>query len=300
MIRVMARVAVVGVGAIGGVVAAALSRSSQHELLLCTRRPCERLVVDGPAGRTELRLSTYVDPGRVSRVDTVLLATKAHQTKGAAAWLSRLCDQHTSVIVLQNGVEHRERVAPLVRGATVVPCIVDCPSTRPEPGRVRVTREFRAQLPATPAGRRSAKLLAGAGLDAAVTEDFVTAAWQKLCVNVISGPIPALCDQPRGVFRYPPITELARALVRECVLVGRAEGARLELGLVDQVVAARCNGPPAALTSMLLDRRSGRLLETDSRNGAVVRAGKRHDIATPANAFVLAVLSAVNRAGLDR
>ena len=296
----VAQIAIVGVGAIGAIVAGALEQSHEHHLLLCSRRSFERLVLDGPQGRTELQVRPLTEPGRAHRVDVVFLATKAHQTAGARAWLSRLCDSSTQVVVLQNGVEHRERVSPWVGSATIIPCIVDCPAVTLEPGHVQFRRTLAARFADTPEGRRTAALLAGAGLTATVTDDFVTAAWKKLCVNVVSGPIPALCDQPHGVFRYEPITELARTIVRECVEVGCAEGARLELDLVDEVIAAQCATPTNWVTSMLHDRRAGRTLETDSRNGAVVRAGRRRGIGTPANAFVLAVLSAVNAPGLGR
>jgi 2-dehydropantoate 2-reductase len=294
------QIAIVGVGAIGAIVAGALEQLHEHHLLLCSRRSFERLVLDGPQGRTELDARPLTEPARAHRVDIVFLATKAHQTAGAGAWLSRLCDSNTLVVVLQNGVEHRERVAPSVGAATVIPCIVDCPAITVEPGHVQFRRAFAARFPDTKEGRRMADLLARAGLTATVTDDFLTVAWKKLCLNVVSGPIPALCDQPHGVFRYEPITMLARTLVRECVEVGRAEGARLEFDLVDEVIASQCATPPYWVTSMLHDRRAGRILETDSRNGAVVRAGRRHGISTPANAFVLAVLSAVNAPGLDR
>jgi 2-dehydropantoate 2-reductase len=296
----VAQIAIVGVGAIGAIVAGALEQSHEHHVLLCSRRSFERLVLEGPQGTTELRVRPVTEPVRARRVDLVFLATKAHQTAGAGAWLARLCDSDTQVVVLQNGVEHRERVAPFVGGATVVPCIVDCPAVALEPGHVRFRRALAARFADTPEGRRMAALLARAGLAATVTDDFVTAAWKKLCLNVVSGPIPALCDQPHGVFRYEPIAELARTIVRECVEVGCAEGARLELGLVDEVIAAQCATPPDWVTSMLHDRRAGRILETDSRNGAVVRAGQRHGISTPANAFVRAVLGAVNAPGLGR
>ena len=167
----MAHVAVVGVGAIGGVVAAALKKSGQHDVLLCTRRSFERLTIEGPDGtRTEMRVEPRIDPRDASPVDTVLLATKAHQTAGTAAWLSGLCDENTVVIVLQNGVEHRERVAPLVGSATIVPCIVDCPCTTSQPGHVHVRRALTARLPDTLAGQWSTRLLASAGLDATVTQ----------------------------------------------------------------------------------------------------------------------------------
>ncbi|MBN1611526.1 MAG: 2-dehydropantoate 2-reductase [Polyangiaceae bacterium] len=296
----VAHIAIVGVGAIGAIVAGALEQSHEHQLLLCSRRGFERLVLEGPEGRTELDVRPLTQPAHAHRVDIVFLATKAHQTAGAGAWLSRLCDSNTEVVVLQNGVEHRERVAPLVGAATIIPCIVDCPSTTVQPGHVQFRRALAARFDDTLEGHRMATLLAAAGLTATVTDDFLTAAWTKLCLNVVSGPIPALCDQPHGVFRYEPITELARAIVRECVEVGRAEGARLQLDLVDEVIAAQRSTPPNWVTSMLHDRRAGRILETDSRNGAVVRAGRRHGIGTPANAFVRAVLSAVNAPGLDQ
>jgi 2-dehydropantoate 2-reductase len=44
----MASVAVVGVGAIGAAMAAAVQSAGGHELVLCARRPVERVVVDLP------------------------------------------------------------------------------------------------------------------------------------------------------------------------------------------------------------------------------------------------------------
>ncbi len=46
----MARIAIVGVGAIGGVTAALLQQAGGHELLLCTRRPMSGLSVETPDG----------------------------------------------------------------------------------------------------------------------------------------------------------------------------------------------------------------------------------------------------------
>lgn len=46
----MARIAVVGVGAIGGVLAALLDATGRHEITLCTRRPLPELTVKTPDG----------------------------------------------------------------------------------------------------------------------------------------------------------------------------------------------------------------------------------------------------------
>ncbi len=65
-----------------------------------------------------------------------------------------------------------------------------------------------------------------------------------------------------------------------------------EDALPDALVARLLAVPGGAGTSMLYDRRAGRRLEVDARNGAVSRIGKRHGIATPLNAAVCALLEA--------
>ncbi|MCG8419649.1 MAG: 2-dehydropantoate 2-reductase [Proteobacteria bacterium] len=298
----MAEIAIVGVGAIGGVMASAFLSRPGHCLTLCARQAFNRLIVTaawrGAPAIRQHQVRVFTDPDAdlagARPVRWVILATKAHQTEGAAAWLDRLCRPETTVAVVQNGVEHVERVAPLIGQARVLPAIVDCPATRTGPGHVTYDRPATLTLPDSQDGRAFSALLEDAGIASQVVADFVTAAWQKLCVNTISGSIPALCDQPRGVFRRPAIAELARQLIDECIAVGRAEGAELDDAIAETVIESMQTGPPDALTSMLVDRRAGRLLEADARNGAVARIGARHGIATPLNRAVATILCAIN------
>lgn len=298
----MEDIALVGVGAVGGVVASALLACTDHPLELYSRQGFDRLVIKrqdpGAPGRFDtrdhdVRVTTEPDD-RVARVRWAILATKAHQTASAAPWLERLCSDRTVVAVLQNGVEHLDRVGPLAGPARVLPVIVDCPATRTAPGRVTCYRAPGLVVPDTPEGRAFAALMTEADIATEVTDDFVSALWRKLCVNVVSGSIPTLCDGPRGVFRHDAIAELSRGLIAECVAVGRAEGAALEDDLGARIVAEMNAGDPDSLTSMLVDRRAGEPLEADSRNGAVVRVGARHGIPTPLNRAVNAILSTVN------
>src|SRR4051812_45391659 len=105
-------VAVVGPGAIGAAVAAAIEATGRHELVVCARRPIGALRIERDGAEpVTLRAPVLVDPDAAETVDWVLLAVKAHQTAGAAAWLHRLVGPKTTVVVLQNGVRHAERVA---------------------------------------------------------------------------------------------------------------------------------------------------------------------------------------------
>ena len=291
----MSVVAVVGGGAIGGVVAARLCTGGRDEVVLCVRTPFAALVVEGPAGTLRATPRIVTTPGAVQPVPWVLFATKAHQTAGAADWLKALATSQTTVAILQNGVEHEERMAPYANGATLLPVIVNCPAARVTPGRIVQHAPAELVVPATDAGRRFTQLFAGTDITTTVTTDFVTAAWRKLCLNAAGGAITALVDRPIGVVRRAEVAEVARALIRECVAVGRAEGARLDERLVDEIVTSMVESPPEVGTSMLTDRRAGQLLEADARNGAVVRIGARHGIETPLNRAMTALLTAINQ-----
>jgi len=43
---------------------------------------------------------------------------------------------------------------------------------------------------------------------------------------------------------------------------------------------------------MLADRRAGRPMEIDARNGVIVRLGRKHGIAAPMNSLMVALLEA--------
>lgn len=290
-------VAVVGVGAIGTVAAASLFARGLRPLL-CVRRRFDALEVVGPSGtehHDDLDLAS--DPGTIEPRELVVLATKAHQTDGAADWLRALSTESTTVMVIQNGVEHEARVRRhLPEGAKVVPAIIDVPADRSAPGRISVRRSGALRVPDDAAGRRA---IACFGVTNAIEKaeavaDFDQVLWRKLAVNVVSGAIPALTDRTAEVFREPAVQAVARSMVEECVTVARGLGVPVEASLVDEVIQGFLRADPHAVTSMLRDRREGRRLESDARNGAVVRAGRRLGIPTPYNETAAALLGALN------
>ena len=49
---------------------------------------------------------------------------------------------------------------------------------------------------------------------------------------------------------------------------------------------------PDAENSMVADRRAGRPMEVDARNGVIVRLGQKHGVPAPVNALMVALLEA--------
>jgi 2-dehydropantoate 2-reductase len=285
----MARVAVVGVGAIGGALAALLEVTGQHEIVLCTRRPMESLTVQTPDGVVTVEAQNVTDPARVEPVDWVLVATKAYDAQGAAAWFPALCRDNAPVAVVQNGVEHRERFAPYVKPELIVPVIIECPVERQQDGTVRQRGAARMQVEDGRLGAEFAQLFEGANAQVQLTGDFLTAAWRKLCLNS-AGALSALTMKPAGVLRGEAMAEIARQMVEECVAVGRAEGAQLGEDATQRVLDGYRVQPKDSVNSMLADRLAGRPMEIDARNGVIVRKGEKHGIKTPLNQMTVALL----------
>jgi 2-dehydropantoate 2-reductase len=287
-------IAVVGPGAVGTTIAAYLSAAG-NSVLVCGRTPRPQIELR-PDGADPIVVAGPVrtDPAEVTGpVAVVLLAVKATQNPDAARWLARLCDEHTIVVVLQNGVEQVEQVAPLCSPSTVIPGIVWFSAETQAAGWVRLRSEARLALPAEPAAMTFADLWRAAGGTADCDPDFTTAAWRKLLVNAVAG-LMVLTGRRAGMFRRDDLAGLAQSYAAECLEVARAEGAQL----ADDVAAGTAemfrSAPTDMGTSILADRQASRPLEWDIRNGVIIRKARVHGIATPISDILVPLLAAAS------
>jgi 2-dehydropantoate 2-reductase len=288
----MARVAIVGVGAIGGALAGLLQTAARHEITLCTRRPINALMVHTPEGDVQVNAFNVTEPQRAEAADWVIVATKTYDAEGAAAWFPTLCATGAPVAIVQNGVEHRERFAPYLSTDRLLPVVIDVPTERQTDGSVRVRGATLMKVEDTQLGRDFAALFTGTTAKLMLVDDFTTAAWWKLCINSV-GALNALALKPAGILREEAMGRVAMEMVAECVAVGRAEGAHLDDNLAEQVIAMYRAQPADSVNSLLADRLAGRQMESDARNGAIVRNGEKHGITTPMNRMAVALLQAV-------
>jgi 2-dehydropantoate 2-reductase len=287
-------IAVVGPGAVGTTAAAHLYAAG-HKLLVCGRTPrpqielrpdgADPIVVPGPV---------CTDPAEVGGpVDVVLLAIKATQNDEAGRWLARLCDEHSIVVVLQNGVEQVEQVQPHCPSSTVIPGIVWFSAETQPQGWVRLRGEARLALPTGPAADTFAELWRGAGGTADCDADFTTAVWRKLIVNAVAG-LMVLTGRRAGMFRRDDVAALAKRYAAECLAVARAEGANLDDDVADGTAEMFRQTPADMGTSILADREAGRPQEWDIRNGVIIRKARAHGIATPISDVLVPLLAAAS------
>jgi len=298
-------VAVIGAGAIGGVVAAFLAAETRHEVTVCLRppsaggTPINRLVVrraDGSEVVANPRFVSHPDDlagvGVGAAADVVLLATKAYQSEAARPWLDRLCRPGTVVAVCQNGIDQVERVQPLVPRATVIAVVVHLAADRVAPDQIRQASPANFIVPDNEAGRAVAALAEGSSLRFKPSADFATAAWNKLLINAVVGAIGALTIRDISVMGRHDVRAAALVLAEEVAAVGRAEGADFAPDTAQRMLDKIAGRAPGHLSSIAADRRDGRPLEWEARNAVVSRLGRRHGIPTPTNDLVTALLRA--------
>jgi 2-dehydropantoate 2-reductase len=285
----MADILLIGPGAIGATLAAWLSQDDRHQVAVAARTPFEAIEVQTPEGVIHAKPRVVTELNQVKPVDWVLVTTKAYDSDAAAKWFTGACDRHTRVAVIQNGVEHVARFEKYVARERIVPVMIDLPAERVSPGKTIQRGPARLVVPSGRNGEDFVKLFAHTNFDAKQTDDFTTAIWLKLCLNCAGAPC-AVVLKPQGIVHQAGVAELMRELVRECVAVGRAAGAKLEDSIPDEIVDRMKRGSREAGNSMYADRVAGRPMEYDARNGVIVRLGRAHGIAAPMNALMVALL----------
>lgn len=287
------RLAVIGPGAIGTTIAAVLHERGRTPLV-AGRSAREELRLDSERGTVVVPGPVRTDPADVGAVvDVVFLAVKATQTASAASWLRALCGPRTVVCVLQNGVEQRESVAPLVPGSAVVPAVVWFPAVRQADGAVRLLAEPRLTVPDEPGSVTVSETLQGTRCTVETVADFPTAAWRKLLQNAAAG-LMAITGRRSGVFGRADVAALALAYLGECRAVARAAGANLGEDEPQRILDAFRAAPADQGTSILADRENGRPLEWDIRNGVIQRRGRALGVPTPISDVLVPLLAATS------
>lgn len=295
----MARIALIGPGAIGGTAAAALCENGTHDLTICANQRFDMLALTRSDTNETKRFPVNVvtSPDGLAPFDWVILAVKSHQTAGAEDWLKATVGPQTKLAVLQNGVEHRDRVRRFIpESADIVPAVVQLPAQRTAPGAIATYGPTLLIVGDDPAARAFAELFSGSFMKLQIDADFRTREWEKLCLNAASGSLTTLTMDPDCIATVSGMRNLCKAIVDECVAVGRAEGAKFGDDFAENLTTMLAARKGNRGNSMYYDRRDGKELEWDARNGVIARLGRKHSIPTPISDVLIPLLRGCGRA----
>jgi len=316
------KIAVVGAGAIGGLLGARLALAGEEVCFIARNRNLQAINAEGFRLIQEDGSTLHApDVRAVQRCaeageqDAVLLTVKAHQVRDLLPDVRDLFGPQTTVVTMINGVPwwyfhqlagaHEGRgldsvdpggaIAQHIEPERVIGSVVYPAAELVTPGVVRVIEGNRFTL-GEPDGSRSPRIealsqaLMRAGFKAPVSKDIRAEIWIKLWGNLSLNPISALTHSTlQDICRFPPTRALASAMMREAQTVAEALGVVFRISLEQRLAGAEAVG--AHKTSMLQDVEAGRALELEALVGAVIELGRITGVATPTIEAVYAATS---------
>jgi 2-dehydropantoate 2-reductase len=295
------RVAVVGVGALGGYFGALLANAGNDVTLIARGEQLEALRTRGLTLRSHVVGDITVHPAATDRceevgpVELVMMCVKTYALEAAAVQARPLVGPDTVIVPVQNGVDAAESIGqsvgfgPVLRGTTFVNAHREGPGVvRHSGGQRLVFGELSgAQSPRT---ARLCEVFLQAGITAEARSDIRLAMWEKFA-GISSAGALAVARLPLGpVLACPETREFVRQTIIEAVAVGRAHGVMLPDDYAERFIALVTPFPAWTKPSMLVDLEAGRRLELEAINGTVVRMGRERGVTTPTNTTIYAAL----------
>jgi len=322
------KVAVLGAGAIGAYVGAALHRAGVDVHLIARGAHLAAMRRDGvrvlsPRGDFTATPPVTDDPDEVGQADFVFLGLKANSYASCGKLLAPLLGPDTAVVAAQNGIPwwyfhglaghplEGQRIEAVDPGGAVsevldvrraIGCVVYCSTEIEEPGVIRHLEGTRFSIgePDGSISQRcqdlSAAMIAG-GLKCPVEPRLRDDIWIKLMGNVAFNPLSALTGATMAeICEHDDTRAVVASMMAETVAIARAAGARPSVSIEKRIDGARRVGNHK--TSMLQDLEAGKALETDAIIGAVVELAELTGVPAPTlrNVYAAVDLLALNRA----
>jgi 2-dehydropantoate 2-reductase len=291
------RVAVLGPGAVGGLLGALLARRGAEVICLAPPATAAHIARHGLELRSPMLGDARVAvraAGRLEEpVDACLVTVKATQLERAVEAVPAEALGGGLVVPFLNGVDHIGWLRGRYPAAQVVAATIAVESTRVAPGVIQHDSPFVivqvAHGPADPARvEELAARLTEVGLDVTVRDREALALWAKLALLAPIALLTTWAAAPIGEARRRHPDELV-ALVREAAEAARAEGVELD---AEATIRTLEGLPPGMRSSMLKDAEAGQPIELDAIGGAVLRAATRGGIDVPVTAKLVADLQA--------
>jgi 2-dehydropantoate 2-reductase len=306
------KIAIIGAGAIGGLVGAKLALAGEQVTFLvrganlqAIRANGIKLVLHDGTEQVARNVVATNDYAAAGVQDVVVLAMKAHQVEAVLPELPRLIGPDTVIVPMQNGIPfwyfHKhggELAGSVVRtvdpnGALmaqipadkVLGCVVYPASELTAPGVIQHIEGDRfpiGELDSSVSERatRVSECFTRAGFKAPVLDNVRSEMWLKLWGNLTFNPISALSHSTLAdICQYPLTRELAASMMREAQAIANKLGIEFRVPLEKRIAGAEKVGRHK--TSMLQDVEAGRAPEVDALIGSVVELGRLTNTPTP-------------------
>jgi 2-dehydropantoate 2-reductase len=308
------RVAIIGVGSIGGILLGALADTNADIICVSRGRTASNLsdmglVLHTPEGSIEVvpserylvvdSESSPLSEQIRGTCDIAIICGKTLDTPALTQIASEVLTPEGYALTIQNGLGNAEILAHRIGRDRVFVGSITHAAWRNSEGVVHWVGRGRITFGALDGSENNKaeyllNMLNDADLNAVLSDDIQQIIWKKLLINVAINPVCAIAGVRNGaLLEINSLWQQSMQAMREAAIVARASGVdlgdiELETYLRDVVVIS-----PENRCSMLQDIMAGRPTEIDALCGAVVLRGEAEGIPTPCNAILHGLIKGI-------
>lgn len=291
------RIAVAGIGGVGGYLAGMLGRVCPHLTMAVRGDRREPILKNGLVLHSEYKGEINVRPeyavpvSEMGEQDYIFVCVKNYSLEDVCREMEHAVTENTVIIPVMNGVDPGERIRKALGKGTVVDSLIYIVAFANKDYSVTQQGDFanlrigirNADETQQQKVQEVSDILTGADIDHMIAEDIEVEIWRKYILNCAYNTESAYYDNAIGQLRSDPKkAEEYEALVREAYQVAQAKGVGVRQEHVDAILHRFYHELAENATSSLQrDIRAGKKAEVETFSGYIVREGQRLGIRTP-------------------
>lgn len=292
------KIAVFGIGGVGGVVGGALARNHTDTYFYVRGENLEAIRRGGLRVQSVSLGDFVVYPKLASDnaaefgvMDAIIVSCKGYGLKAACAAISPMVGAETVVISLLNGVMVSDIMEPLLPSCILADGAIRVFSRLEKPGHIVHSAGLCGIVFGMKDGSRPAQfeeissVLNKAGIQTTLSDNMLVDSWTKYVIMCGNSAVFCYYDGPAGKVQSDPgHGTVLRAVADELISVAAAKGVALPAGMADSYVEQFAKLPPDTMTSLYRDLSGGKPAsesELDHILGRMVELGRQTGVTTP-------------------
>jgi len=297
--------AIVGVGPVGGILAAHLAHAGHYVVSCDVQTPHLNAIKERGLSLTGVSKMTaqcervaysVSELSNFPEVNTIIISTKASILPELIQEITKIAQPGMRFISCQNGLDNEEYLGETFGVDNVLRIVINYGGSQMGDGNINMSffnppnyigaiTEKSVTL-----ARQLAKMLTDSGLETHFTANIKKYEWEKVVLNSALNPVCALTRKPmRDMMDLEFTEELVEQLLREGIAVAEAAGIKFDDGFLDNGIQYLKNAGYHR-TSMHQDIIRQIPTEIDWISCKVVEWGRAHGIKTPYNLAIAALI----------
>jgi 2-dehydropantoate 2-reductase len=299
------KIAIVGVGPVGGILAAHLA-SAGHYIVLCDiQKPHLDVIKERGLSITgflemiakcERVAYSISELSNFPELNMIIIATKASILPRLIPEIAKIARPGMRFVSCQNGLDNEEYMAETFGRDNVLRIIVNFAGSQMGDGHITMSffnpPNYIGAITAKsePLAHQIAEMMSGAGLNTQFTQHVKKYEWEKVILNAALSATCALTRKPmKDMMDFEQTELLAEELMREGIEVAEADGVRFDEGFFEHGIQY-LKKAGYHRTSMHQDILRELPTEIDWLNGRIVERGRALGLKTPHNFVITALI----------